>query len=250
MKRIQLLSAALVLAALAALPGAAQAKIVELGQTTTPITQPACPKGASLNDCRILLTRTTSIQTSSDGVKNPYKVTKAGWLVAFTAGVSNMVSSSKERLTLLHSLDSRYGGVPQLILTVLKPGPKNTYTVVSQSGAFHLIPFLGQVLQEPLSMPNDFKTFAPLAVTPGEVIGLTVPTWAPLLAYPLSDSKFSYRQSRRANCLNTPTTQTAQTTVGAKTTYGCAYTGARVEFTVTEVTNTPYPKKYVHGTRR
>ena len=36
------------------------------------------------------------------------------------------------------------------------------------------------------------------------MIGLTVPTWAPVLSYNLNASKFAYRQSRKANCSTPP----------------------------------------------
>ena len=93
---------------------------------------------------------------------------------------------------------------------------------------FHLIPFLGSVLHEPLSLPPNFTQFTALPVKKGEVIGLTVPTWAPVLTYNLNTSKFSYRQSRRANCKNAAAGQTAQLAVGASTRYLCQYTGTRV----------------------
>jgi hypothetical protein len=251
MKRLPLVLAAFLVAAVVTIvPGAASAKTVELGQTSTPLSAPKCPKGVSLSQCFIVLTRTTAVQSISDGVVYPTKVKQAGWIVAFSVGLSNLVSNATTEHKLLHTLDLAYGGTPQVALTVLKPGPKNTYTVVSQTGTFHLIPFLGQVLQEPLSLPPTFKTMTPLAVKPGYVIGLTVPTWAPVLTYNLNGSKFAYRQSRRANCKNAAAGNTAQTKPGQSAQYLCSYTGTRVEYSATEVVNVPYPKKYVHTRRQ
>jgi len=183
---------------------------------------------------------------------NPTKVTKAGWIVAFTVGLSKLSTNAKTELGYLHTLDVAYGGTPQVALTVLKPGANNKFTVVAQSGTYHLIPFLGQVLQEPISLPPTFTTMTALAVKPGEVIGLTVPTWAPILSYNLTASKYSYRQSRSTKCkyaagsAQNPV-QTAQTTVGANTAYVCSYTGTRVQYSATEVVNQPYPTTYVGG---
>jgi hypothetical protein len=246
MKRFWLLFAGFAVVVVAALPAAASAQIVELGQTTTPIAPAACPAGTTLANCLIVLPRTTAIQSTSDGVTNPTVVKQAGWIVAFTVGLSNLTSNAKTKLSVLHGLDQRFGGVPMVALTVLKPGPKNTYTVQAQSGDYHLIPFLGQVLQEPLSLPPTFSTLTALPVKAGDVVALTVPTWAPVLTYDLSATKFSYRQSRRANCKNSPAAQTAQTTVGASAQYLCSYTGTRVEYSATEIVNKPYPKHYVH----
>lgn len=250
MKHFSLATAALIVAALALAPGTAAAKTVELGQTATPLVAPSCPKGVSPSQCFIILTRTTAIQSSSDGVQYPTTVKKNGWITAFTVGLSNLSSNAATERSYMHTLDAAYGGTPQLAITVLKPGPKNKYTVVAQSATFHVLPFLGSLLQEPLSLPPSFTTFTALPVKAGEVIGLTVTTWAPVLAYNLNTSKFSYRQSRMANCKNAAAGQTAQTTIGANTRYLCQYAGTRVEYSVSEIVNTPYPKTYVHSTRR
>jgi hypothetical protein len=253
MKRF-LLATAPGLAALAlAIPAAASAQIVELGQTTSaPVIAPTCPTGVAAANCLIILTHTTALQGVTNGMTNPTKVTKAGWIVSFTVGLSNLTSDAKTELGFIHGLDTEYGGTPQLALTVLKPGSKNKYTVVAQSGVYHLIPFLGSVLQEPLSLPPSFSTLTALPVKPGEVVGLTVPTWAPVLSYNLTASKYSYSQSRSTKCkfaAGSPQdpVQTAQTTVGASTTYGCTYTGTRVQYSATEIVNQPYPKTYVGG---
>ncbi|MFZ1992619.1 MAG: hypothetical protein WAU75_00805 [Solirubrobacteraceae bacterium] len=248
MKRI-LLALAAGLSALGLIaPGVASAQIVELGQTSSsPVTPPACPTGVSLSNCVIVLTRTTALQTETNGLLNPTKVTKDGWIVAFTVGLSKLTSDAKTELSLLKNLDGQWGGPPQLVLSVLKPGPKNKYTVAAQSATFHVLPFLGSVLQEPLSLPPTFTTMTALPVKKGEVIGLTVLTWAPVLTYNLTANKYSYRQSRQANCTHAAGGQTAQTTVGASQQYLCNYTGTRVQYSATEVVNQPYPKTYVGG---
>lgn len=251
MKRFSLaIAAGLVTAGLLA-PGAASAQIVELGQTTgSSVQMPACPAGVSPAQCFIILTRTTALQTMTSGVLNPTVVKKPGWVVAFTLGLSKLSTNNKTELTYLHELDKAYGGTPQAALTVLRPGANHKYTVAAQSATYHLIPFLGQVLQEPLSMPPAFTALTALPVKAGDVIGLTVPTWAPVLSYNLSNTRYSYRQSRKANCKNAAGSETAQTTVGASSQYLCNYTGTRVEYSATEIVNQPYPKTYVHGTRR
>jgi hypothetical protein len=230
-------------------PTTASASIVELGKTTTPIAAPACPAGVAPANCYIILTRTTALQSISDAVVNPTKVKSAGWLVAFTVGLSRLSSVAKTEVSFLHELDTAYGGTPQLALTVLKPGSDNSYTVVAQSATYHLIPFLGQVVQEPLSEPPTFSALTALPVQAGDVIALTVPTWAPVLSYNLNATSFAYRQSRTDSCKTAAPSQTAQMTIGATQRYLCSYTGTRVEYSATEVVNQPYPKTYVHTVR-
>jgi hypothetical protein len=248
-KRIFLVFVGLTAIAAGLAPGAASAKTVQLGQTSTPIVSPSCPKGVQPSQCFIILTRTTAVQSVSDGVSYPTKVKNNGWIVSFTVGLSKLSSDQNTERKYLHLLDQAYNGTPQVAITVLKPGPKNRYTVAAQSPVFHLIPFLGQVLESPLSLPPNFTSFTALPVKKGEIVGLTVVTWAPVLSYNLSSSKFAYRQSRMTNCKKAAAGQTAQMRVGASTRYLCSYTGTRVEYSVTEITNTGHPKTYVHGAR-
>jgi len=246
MKRFSLLFAGLIVTALALAPGLAAAKLVELGRTATPIAPPACPKGVAAANCNIVLERITALQSSSDGVGYPTTVKQNGWLVSFTVGLSKLSSNASTERHYLHVLDVNYGGTPQLVITVLRPGRSHQFSVVAQSATFHLIPFLGQVLQQPLSLPPSFTQFTALPVKAGDVIALTIPTWAPVLSYNLTASKFAYRQSRMANCGHPGGSQNAQLAVGAKTRYLCSYTGTRVQYSATEVVNAPYPKKFVH----
>jgi hypothetical protein len=227
------------------LPAAASARTVQIGQTTTPLSAPACPKQSSLANCHIVLTRTTALQMMSDSVINPMRVNQQGWIVSFTVGLSRLVAKPKERAGIIKGLDSRYGGAPELAISVLAPEPGNTYKLVAQSGVYNLTPFLGQLLQQPMSAPPRFSSFTALPVLRGDVVALTVPTWAPVLALDLPGSQFSYRQSRRANCNNPASAQTAQTHVSASATYGCYYAGTRLEYGATEVLDTKAPKTFV-----
>jgi hypothetical protein len=249
MKRFPLITAAVMVFAAALIPSVASASIVELGQEPSPIVAPVCPKGVTPANCLIVLTRTTAVQTTTDGVVNPTKVKRAGFIVAFTIGLAQLSSNAKTDRGYLHLLDTTYGGTSRVALTVLKPGPKNSYTVAAQSPIFHVEPYLGSVSQLPLSLPPTFSAFTALPVARGDVIGLTVPTWAPVLAYNLTSNAFTYRQSRTSNCTHAAATETAQLTVGLKAQYLCSYTGTRVEYSATEITTKPYPKTYVHGPR-
>ncbi|HLH67188.1 MAG TPA: hypothetical protein VKV27_15970 [Solirubrobacteraceae bacterium] len=241
------LAATITLAAIVA-PGSAAAEVIELGAVASaPVVAPTCPSGAAAASCNIILEQTTAVQTVTNGTIAATTVKKPGWIVAFTVGLSKLSSDAKTELAYIHGLDLKYHGTPQLMLTVLKPGKRNAYTVVAQSGIYHLIPFLGQVLQEPMSLPPTFTAFTALPVAAGDVIGITVPTWAPILSYNLSTTKYAYRQSRTQNCIHPAGSQTAQLTIGETQRYGCDYTGTRVQYTATEIVDTPYPATYVGG---
>lgn len=232
------------LAALAPADASAQpASPVQIGQTTTPIVAPRCVKGDTLANCKIVLTRTTGVEASSDGVINPTRVNREGWIVSFDVGLSRLVGKASKRKKIIKGLNAQYGGAPELALSVLKPGPNNTFTVVEQSPTYQLQSYLGQVLEQPLSVPPKFSSFTALHVIRGEILGLTVPTWAPVLSYGLSTSAFAYRQSRRANCNNPAASQTARTRDGETATYNCYYTGTRIQYSASEITNPKAPSR-------
>ena len=235
MKR-SLLATAGAVALCGLLPAAADATITELGATTSPLVAPACPKGVPPSQCTIILTRATALETIRDNIAYPSKVKQAGRIVAFTVGLSALSTNASTALSDTKFLDKTYGGDAQIGITVLKPvGKKNawTWSVVGQSPLVDVQPYLGQVVQFPLTTT--------IPVVRGETIALTTPTWAPVLSIDLSTSHFAYRQSRSRNCNSPPSTSQAQVTMGASSTYSCDYPGTRVEYSATEVTNPVAP---------
>jgi hypothetical protein len=213
-------------------PATAFAATIELGATKSPLVAPVCPPNVSSAQCTIVLTRVTALETLRDGIAYPTKVTKAGRIVGFTVGLSKLSSSKSTQKTYIHFLDQTYGGTAQVAVTVLKPSGKKKsdwrWEVVGTSNFFHVIPYLGQVVQLPLETSIEVK--------PGYVVALTTPTWAPVLTINQPSKKFAYRQSRSANCNNPPSTSQAQVTANTTATYGCNYPGTRVEYSATEVT--------------
>jgi hypothetical protein len=243
MKRICMLSAASAAFFAAAVPAAASAQIIELGATSTPLVAPSCPAGVSQTNCKIVLTQVTALETIRDGVAYPTTVKKAGSIVAFTLGLSRLAANRATAKSDIHFLDETYGGTTRAAITVLRPkGAKRLrqWTVVGESPVFHLQPYLGQVVQ--------FTLPAPIAVKPGDTVGLTTPTWAPVLSIQLPSAKFAYRQSRSTNCPSPPTTNFAQA-VKQTTAYNCNYPGTRVEYTATEITS-PVAVNPIHAPRR
>lgn len=230
MKRTLTAAAASALCAMVA-PGAAEAAIIELGQTSTPLVAPTCPKGVSASGCTIILTRVTALETLRDGVAYPTTVKRSGRIVAFTVGLSRLSSSPTVTHNYIHALDQAYGGTTRVAITVLRPsGPKRLrkWKAVAASPVFRVQPYLGQVVEFPLR--------SSLQVLPGDVVALTTPTWAPVLSIDLDTKRFAYRQSRSTSC-TTPPSSNAAASVGQTATYTCNYPGTRVEYTATEVTD-------------
>lgn len=239
MKRTLLTVAAALLCA-AAVPAAALGAVVELGATTTPVVAPTCPPGVTPSNCTIILTRVTAVETLRDAIAYPSTVKTAGRIVAFTVGLSRLSSDRTTAHDDIHSLDTQYGGTTRLAITVLAPvGSKRLrqWKVVAESPIFRVQPYLGQVVQFPLTTS--------LPVSPGDVIGLTTPTWAPVLSIDLAAKSFAYRQSRNTACTTPPAVSASQAT-GQTAVYGCNYPGTRVEYSATEVTD-PVSVNPVHA---
>lgn len=203
---------------------------VELGATKTPLVAPTCPANVSSTNCTIILTRVTALETTRDGVAYPTRVKQAGRITSFSIGLWQLSSSKTTQSSYIQYLDSTYGGPPRVGITILKKGPWKRHewrwTVVANSPMYLVQPYLGSVVQIPLSTT--------LAVKKGETIALTTPTWAPVLSIDVNNKQFAYRQSRVFNCPKPPSSDQAQLTAGTVTNYGCKYPGTRLEYSATE----------------
>jgi hypothetical protein len=230
MKRIRLAAAAALCLAVActalALAATTTSKYasgpIELGSSGNPVA-PSCPPVAT---CR-LMTRTTGLEVLTDSKKYPTTAPAAGRIVAFTVRLGTLSSS------LIHASNVKYGGTPQVILSVLHPGAQRKFTLKAQTPSFHITPWLGQTVEFPLTTS--------LPIAKGDVVALTVPTWAPVLAVNLSKQN-AWRASRASHCTDFET-QTAQQVNGNVSQYRCLYNTARITYTATFIGTPPTPPK-------
>lgn len=227
MKRIPL-GVALAVCLLGAAASTASAKTYELGASTD---------GASVScpDNCFVVTRTTALQVRTGTLRYPTTVPRSGRIVAFTLQLGSL--SDRQ----IHFFNSTYGGTSRVQLTVLREQarPARSYEVVATTGVFKVQPFFGTTVQFPL------KTT--LAARKGDIVALTVPTWAPVLAVNLPKEN-GWRASRADSCTDL-LTQTAQMTLGNATQYKCLYQTARVTYTSTLIT-TPVAPTPPADTRR
>jgi hypothetical protein len=208
--------------------------------TTTPLVAPTCPANVSATNCTIVLAQVTSFETLRDGVANPDTIKQSGMISSFTIGIAGTTTVTPA--DILH-LNKIYGGPPEVQLTVLRPTgtPANpSYRVAAQSQVYRVRSEFGKVAEFPLA-PS-------LPVVRGEVLALTIPTWAPVLSFQLDTTKFSYAQSRVAvpntkggapTCNNKIPVNLAQIVVGELSNYGCSYPGTRIEYSALEITTPP-----------
>jgi len=209
-------------AAFAALsPTPAGAKIIEIGQTAQP-TPPSCPT----NPCQAV-SRTTGYQAKVATNRGLMRAPADGKIVAWSITLG---APGKRQIKFFND---NYGGASQAGITVLKPGSRLFHRVLGRSPLQSLQPYFGTTVQFPLATALDIKK--------GQVVGLTVPSWAPALALGMGNDT-SWRASRaRGNCAE-PGTQSAQLDIRDLAQYRCLYRTARLTYTATLIT-TPKPPK-------
>lgn len=235
-----LAGAACLLAALVAIaaPGEADSaplRVLVLGQTAeTP--PPSCP-GKIVNNVEITPCRVeghvTGFQAIADGVARPYEAPFEGKIVAWSITLAKpSTQETKTTTDEVSFFDDFLGSPAEARIGILRPveGTKPPkYTLVRQSPIEVLNPYFGGT--------PVFALDHPLTVLKGQVVALTVPTWAPMFAFNVS-AENTWRGSRAPeHCASKEDIQDGhpQQGVGKIKTYGCYYSNARLLYTATLV---------------
>jgi hypothetical protein len=191
---------------------------VVLGSTgTTP--DPSCPG----LPCQAVGS-VTGFQVSNSQTQLPFAVQRPGKVKSWTLTLAQPTNSQRS------FFNGFFGTPPEARLAILRrvagTDPPR-YNLRSQGSVHVLSPYLGQTV----------KFGASLEVEKGDIVGLTVPTWAPAFAQGLT-GKNVWRASREpGKCTNATDVRQGepQQKVGKRATYGCKYSTARLLYTVTVV---------------
>jgi hypothetical protein len=197
----------------------ASARIIEIGATAAQAT-PTCPSSPCL-----AVSRTTGYQAKVVDSRAAYVVPRNGRIVAWTISLG----SPDERQ--IEFFEDNYGEASAQ-LTILRRGKRLFHRVIGQSPVQQLQPYFGQSVQFPLA--------SSIRVRRGQVVALTVPTWAPALTQLLADGS-SWRASRAKDTCSDTDSQTSQTRMGQRTQYRCLYR-ARLTYSATLITD-PRPNR-------
>jgi hypothetical protein len=222
----------------AAWPGAAAsapARVVVLGQTaSTP--PPSCP-GKIVNNIEVIPCRVeghvTGFQAIAGGVAHPFEAPFDGKIVAWSITLSRPSRTDTKTTTDEVGFFNDFLGHPsEARIGILRPVAKSSppkYTLVRQSPLEVLNAYFGGTV--------IFALEHPLSVLRGQVVGLTVPTWAPMFAFNVANEN-TWRGSRLAHhCTSKADIQNGhpQQVVGKIKSYGCYYSNARLLYTATLV---------------
>ena len=191
---------------------------VILGQTATE-PDPSCPE----MPCQAIGSA-TGFQVNNGQTRLPFLVPHDGTITAWTLTLAQPTNSQRS------FFNGFFGTPPQARLAILRRVPGTNpprYNLRRQGQVQVLSPYLGQTV----------RFGANLRVEKGDIIGLTVPTWAPAFAQDLPADNV-WRASRAPGaCRNATDIRQGepQEKVGRRATYGCKYTTARLLYTATLV---------------
>ncbi len=184
------------------------------------------------SDCRVE-GHVTGFQSIADGVARPFEAPFEGKVVAWSITLSKPSSAETKTTTDEVGFFDDFLGTPsQARIGILRPveGSKPPkYKLVRQSPLEVLNPYFG-------STPV-FALDHPLTVLKGQIVALTIPTWAPMFAVNISPEN-TWRGSRLPeHCISREDIQGGhpQQGVGKTKTYGCYYSEARLLYTATLV---------------
>jgi hypothetical protein len=202
----------------AAVAATSTSTTVVLGGTAS-IPDPSCPE----LPCQAVGS-VTGFQVSTDQGSLPFRVRKDGKVKSWTLTLSEPTSKQRS------FFNGFFGTPPEARLSILRrvPGSEPPRYNLRRQGSVHVLsPYLGQTV----------KFGASLKVEKNDIVGLTIPTWAPAFAQGLS-AKNAWRASREpGKCTNTTAVRqgSPQEKPGARATYGCRYSTARLLYTATVV---------------
>jgi hypothetical protein len=166
----------------------------------------------------------TGFQVDNGQTRLPFLVPHDGTIKHWTLTLAQPTNSQR---TFFNGF---FGTPPEARLAILRrvPGTEPPrYTLRSQGSIKVLSPYLGQTV--------EFG--ANLKVEKGDIVGLTVPTWAPAFAQELSSNNIWLASREPEACKNATDIRQGepQQKIGTRATYGCKYTTARLLYTATLV---------------
>jgi len=191
---------------------------VVLGQTST-VPDPSCPG----LPCQAVGS-VTGFQVSNGQTRSPFIVPHDGTIKAWTLTLAQPTNKQRS------FFNGFFGTPPEARLAILRRVPGTNpprYNLRSQGSIKVLTPYLGQTV----------KFGSSLKVEKGDIVGLTVPTWAPAFAQDLPANEV-WRASRApGTCTNSTDIRQGepQERIGTRATYGCRYSTARLLYTATLV---------------
>jgi hypothetical protein len=214
MSRVRVTSLACALAACAALATPAQAKNTQELGAPHGLAFPAadCP-----TDCQAIA-QVTGFNVRLNGVHNPMRIRRSGYIVAFT------VKLSKPDANETTFFDAKYGSPSTARLAIVRSEHHaDQYKLINQTQAFKLTPYFGSTptiaLRKPFRVHKD------------DIVALTVPHWLPAFSHNLDNQEIWRASHVESDCAAADPPAAPHEQVDADKTYACDYKTARLLYT-------------------
>ncbi len=218
MKR--LLPLAFACLSLVAAPSAG-AQLRHVGQPT-PFPAASCP-----DNCQAIA-QVSGYNVEIGKSKNTFRINRPGRVVAFTMRLGEPNADQ------LNYFRTTFGGASQARVSILKPArTKQRHRLLQQSELFNLEPYFGTT--------PTFSLRRSLPVLKGNIIAITVPTWAPAFAHGLENDNAWRSSHHDDDCTAAMPPAAAQMSLNSLRIYGCFYRTARLLYSVHFVLD-PTPK--------
>lgn len=191
---------------------------VVLGQTST-VPDPSCPG----LPCQAIGS-VTGFQVSNGQTRSPFIVPHDGTIKSWSLTLAQPTNKQRS------FFNGFFGTPPEARLSILRRIPGTNpprYGLRSQGSIKVLTPYLGQTV----------KFGASLKVETGDIVAITVPTWAPAFSQELPSNEV-WRASREpGTCTNSTDIRQGEPleTLNKRATFGCKYSTARLLYTATLV---------------
>jgi hypothetical protein len=217
MSRIRVTALACGLAACAALATPAQAKNTQELGAPHGLEFPAadCP-----TDCQAIA-QVTGFNVRLNGVHNPMRLNKSGYVVAFT------VKLSKPSGPQVSFFNTKYGTPSSARLAIVQSQHHaDQYKLINQTQAFDLTPYFDS--------PFNIVTIAlrkPFRVHKDDIVALTVPHWLPAFSHNLDNGEIWRASHVESDCAASDPPASAHEQVDSLKTYACDYKTARLLYT-------------------
>jgi hypothetical protein len=192
--------------------------------------KPQCPQ----DPCEAV-GKVTGFQLSIGRQRKPFLAPFDGKIVAWSIKLSRPDQKEQDCFSKGCGKFPGLGGAPTARIAVLKPirkqirAGKPIYRLRAQSPLEQLQPFLGTT--------TTFALRTPLNVREGNIVALSVRTWASAFSITGQAGITRWRASRKkGRCLgqaNLTTVSRPHENVGSERNYGCVYKGARLLYSAT-----------------
>lgn len=199
----------------------ASAQMLEVGQPT-PFPAASCP------DACQAIAQVSGYNAEIGRSKNTFRINRPGRVVGLTMRLGQPNAEQ------LDYFKNTFGATSQARVSILKPARTGgRHRLLQQSELINLEPYFGTT--------PTFALRRSLPVLKGNVIAITVPTWAPAFAHGLPNDNAWRSAHGDDDCTSSTPPAAAQMSLNSLRVYGCLYRTARLLYSVHFVRD-PAPK--------